>query len=140
MHLLPLLALSGSSVGLIFGLAGMAFVAVFGVLGMYFHHRRAEQWHHTARLALEKGQPLPEIPAAREELKGPADARVDDIRSGLILIGTGLGLYLFLGHFLVPALGYVGAIPGFIGIAMLLVGVFRPKAKDPADTSRPPQA
>lgn len=122
---LPPLALTGLHVGLVFGLAGLLFVAFFGFLAMYFHHRRTEQWHQTARLALEKGQPLPTPPPEESEPKDPRREAADDIRSGLILIAVGLGLYLFLSHFVSHGLGAVGAIPGFIGIAMLLFGTAR---------------
>jgi hypothetical protein len=121
MHLLPL-ALSGLQLGLAFGLAGLLFAAFFGFLGMYFHNRRTEQWHQTARLALEKGQPLPTPPAADAESRNPPRQAGDDVRSGLILIAVGIGLYVFLAHFISPGLGAVGAIPGFIGVAFLLYG------------------
>ncbi len=47
----------------------------------------------------------------------------NDIRYGLVLIALGAGLYLFLGTFVAHNLGYVGAIPGFIGLALLLYGL-----------------
>lgn len=102
----------------------MAFAAFFGFLGMYFHNRRTEQWHQTARLALEKGQPVPAPPPADlSDQKNPRREASDDIRSGLILIAVGIGLYLFLSHFVSPGLGAVGAIPGLIGLSLLLFGI-----------------
>jgi hypothetical protein len=121
MHLLPV-ALTGLQLGLVFGLAGMAFAAFFGFLGMYFHNRRTEQWHQTARLALERGQPMPAPPTDESETKNPRRAATDDIRSGLILIAVGIGLYLFLTRFISPGLAAVGAIPGLIGVSLLLYG------------------
>jgi hypothetical protein len=88
--------------------------------------RNRQLWHETARLALEKGQPLPPLyeiqEAKRSRNQGCAS---DDIRSGLISIAVGAALYLFLGAFIGGGLRYVGAIPAFIGIALLLFGIVR---------------
>jgi len=138
MHLLPI-AISGLQIGLVFGLAGMAFVAFFGFLGMYFHNRRTEQWHQTARLALEKGQPLPTMPTEETEVTSPRREAAGDIRSGLILIAVGVGLYLFLGRFISPGLGVVGAIPGLIGLSLLLYGsIGLMVGGNPPSASNPP--
>lgn len=99
--------------------------------------RRQELWHETARVALEKGQPLPPMPP--DMLQQPVKEKPsNDIRSGLILIAVGAGLYLFLGTLVSPGLGYVGAIPGFIGIALLGFGIVHALVKrdgPPADRS-----
>ena len=86
---------------------------------MYYNNRRRELWHETARLALEKGQPLPALPTDDEPHRRRPEDRGNDIR-----IGVGLGLYLFLSSLVGRSLGYVGAIPGFIGVALLLYGLF----------------
>lgn len=112
------LAVSGMELGLYLGLAGLAAGIVFGGLGMYFHHRRQALWHETARIALEKGQPLP--PLQDQETSPSYVSKDNDFRSGLVLIAVGAGLYLFLNAFLGRAFGLVGAIPGFIGVALLL--------------------
>ena len=84
--------------------------------------RRQELWHETARVALEKGQPLPPMPA---DVAPPAAQaqQPNDVRSGMVLIAVGAGLYLFLNTLVGRGLGYVGAIPGFIGVALLLFGL-----------------
>jgi Domain of unknown function (DUF6249) len=85
-------------------------------------HRREKLWHETARVALEKGQPLPPMPA--EAAPSPVKAGPpNDIRTGLVLVALGAGLYLFLDTFVARNLGYVGAIPGFIGLALLFYGL-----------------
>ena len=110
-------------------LGGMLFLVggTVAITAMYLHNRRKQMWHETARLALEKGQPLPplEIDEARVERAAPREAAWDDIQAGAICIATGAGLYLFLGGFINAGLGYVGAIPGFIGVALVLVGIGR---------------
>jgi hypothetical protein len=87
-------------------------------------HRRHQLWHETARVALEKGQPLPPMPADVAPPPSLPPKPANDIRSGLVLIAVGAGLYLFLGSLVSQSMGYVGAIPGFIGIALLLFGLF----------------
>jgi hypothetical protein len=121
--------------GLYLGLAGLAAGVVFGGLGMYFHHRRQALWHETAKIALEKGQPIPPL---QEQETSPAYVRKDnDFRSGLVLIAVGAGLYFFLGAIIGPAFGLLGAIPGFIGVALLLYALlnvlFGRKDKPTAD-------
>ena len=103
-------------------------IVVGGIIvvgGMYFHHRQKELWHETARLALEKGQPLPPISTEDDSSKDELSEGANDVRSGLICIAVGWGLYLFLGNFVSNGLGYVGAIPGFVGVVLLVFGLFR---------------
>ncbi len=100
--------------------------------------RRQELWHETARVALEKGQPLPPMPA--DVAPPPAETQPpNDIRTGMVLIAVGAGLYLFLGTLFGPGFGYVGAIPGFIGAALLLFGLLNAffKRKDQPPSARP---
>ncbi len=121
--------------------ASMLLAVVGTVGGMIIAYHRQKQWHETARLALEKGQPLPApqdvTPQSqpRQRTEGPGR----DLRAGLILISVGAGLYLFLSALVGQALGYVGAIPGFIGIALLLYGLlsalFKRNDTPPADRS-----
>jgi hypothetical protein len=85
--------------------------------------RRHQLWHDTARVALEKGQPLPPMPADVAPPPPTENKPANDIRTGLILIATGAGLFLFLNSLVGRGLGLVGAIPVFIGVALLLFGV-----------------
>lgn len=118
---------------------GMLVAIVVIVGGLIIAYHRQKQWHETARLALEKGQPLPaqqDVPQSRPSDR-PASGPGRDFRAGLVLIGVGAGLYLFLGSLVSQSLGLVGAIPGFIGVALLLYALFSTvtKGKDtpPAD-------
>lgn len=114
------------SIAIIVPVAGLIFAAAIIITTMYFQNRRQEMWHQTARLALEKGQPLPALPdrTAPSHASSPQEQGWNDLRGGLVLVGTGAGLYLFLGTFL-HGLGYLGAIPGLIGVALLITGLVR---------------
>lgn len=110
----------------------LIFLAAIIVVSMqFFRNRDREMWHQTARLAIEKGQPVPPMPMP-EPLSRPASySGPRDIRSGLILIAVGAGLALFLGQQNAPRLGYVGAIPGFIGAALLFHGLIHTLTRKP---------
>lgn len=130
------LAVSGMELGLYMGLGGLASGIIFGGLGMYFHHRRQALWHETARIALEKGQPLPPL---QDGENSPANTpKESDFRAGLVLIAVGAGLYFFLNALIGPAFGLIGAIPGFIGVALLLYASLNAvlKRKDTTPTNR----
>jgi hypothetical protein len=103
-------------------LGGLTFTILLIIFGLKFVQRRQELWHETARVALEKGQPLPPLPADMRHDQHPEQN--NDFRTGLIMVATGAGLYLFFASFL-PALRFVAAIPGFIGVAMLLYATMR---------------
>jgi hypothetical protein len=96
--------------------------------------RRHQLWHETARVALEKGQPLPPMPADVAPPPPTETKPSNDIRTGLILIATGAGLFIFLNTLVGRGLGLVGAIPGFIGLALLLFGTLNTALK----RNRPP--
>ncbi len=123
MNFPTLLALAGHEIGLIFGLGGMAIGLIFGIAAMYFHHQRRVLWHETARIALEKGQPLPPGLSASNSSDHSQSSPGNDIRGGLISIAVGAGLYLFFEGFGMGPLRFVGAIPAFVGLAMLLFGI-----------------
>jgi len=120
-------------------LGGLTFTILLIIFGLKYVQRRQELWHETARVALEKGQPLPPLPADMRHEKHPKQH--SDLRTGLIMVATGGGLYLFFYTFL-PALRFVAAIPGFIGIGLLFFAgidaLVTPKDQPPAD--RPPQS
>jgi hypothetical protein len=116
---------SGVLVAILVPIAVLVCGAAIAISGMYFNHRRQALWHELARLAIEKGQPLP--PQPQKEEKSLAEKRRDetrdDFRTGLILVAAGVGLWLFLGTFIRRELGYVGAVPGFVGVALLIHGL-----------------
>jgi hypothetical protein len=140
MPLIPLAEISGPQwIAIAAILGGLTFISLIIIFGLKFVQRRQELWHETARVALEKGQPLPPLPPDMRHEKHPNYN--SDFRTGLIMMATGGGLYLFFDTF-IPALRFVASIPGFIGIGLLVfasVDVFvGPKDQPPAD--RPPQS
>ncbi len=123
-------------IAIVIPLAALVLAGVVTVSAMYFHHRRRELWHETARIALEKGQPLPPLDPDHEEHDHPRSKHRDDnhdVRGGMVLIAVGAGLFLMLGS-LGSNLRFIGAIPGFIGVALLLyallAALFRRKQPD----------
>ncbi|HWA28363.1 MAG TPA: DUF6249 domain-containing protein [Lacunisphaera sp.] len=121
-------------------LGGLTFTILLIYFGLKFVQRRQELWHETARLALEKGQPLPPLPRDMQHEKHPDEH--SDFRTGLIMIATGTGLYLFFYYFMGTRLAFVGAIPGLIGVALLLFAIFNALfgCKKSPSADRPPQS
>jgi hypothetical protein len=109
----------------------MVLAAVIVVSVQFFRNRDREMWHQTARLAIEKGQPVPPMPMPEPPPRPGPYSGPRDIRLGLILIAVGAGLSLFLGEQKAPRLGYLGAIPGFIGAALLFHGLVHTLTRKP---------
>lgn len=115
---------TGALIAIVAIVCGITLTAIIIVFGLKYSMRRQELWHETARIALEKGQPLP--PNMEDEhVRSESKRNKSDFREGLILVAVGAGLYLFLGSFVAHNLGYVGFIPGFIGVALLLHGTLK---------------
>jgi hypothetical protein len=111
-------------------------------IGAYFRARERAQLHETLRVAYEKGQPPPpelieKLTAAESFPVQPGGTADRDLRRAVVLIAIGLGL-CGLGLGLGWGIGMVsgsegsgaivggviagtGAIPGFIGVAYLLL-------------------
>ena len=124
-------------------IVGLVVGAVIAVFAMHFHNVRRQMWHETARVALEKGQPIP--PMADEpklDQRAASAAGRNDIRTGFILIGVGAGLYIFFDMIGASPMSGVGAIPGLIGVALLVYAflsyLFFRRNSDPS--ARPPQS
>lgn len=104
--------------GLIF-----AFVIVIVAIANWRRFRQEKLWHDTARLALEKGQPLPagmtpdNLSASCR--RGGRNRPWNDLRGGLVLIAVGTGVYLAIPG---PARLW-GFMPGMIGVALLVAGL-----------------
>ena len=144
MPLLPLAEISGAQwIAIAAILGGLTFTILLIIFGLKYVQRRQELWHETARVALEKGQPLPPLPRDMQPAKEEEKEDESDFRSGLVLIAVGAGLYLFVKFLFAGWMGmaYVGTIPGFIGVALLLHGICQAAfgRKNPP-SGRPPQS
>jgi hypothetical protein len=87
------------------------------VLAMRHKHERRRLWHETARIALEKGQPLP---PPEEGHHSASRGSGHDFRVGLILMAIGGAAYLSTED---KDKIILAALPGFIGLAMVINGV-----------------
>jgi|GEM_PF-1464125 len=125
---------NGQIIALVAIVCGISLTGVIIVAGLRFVQRRHELWHETARIALEKGQPMPENPDEPGQ-RDPLESERNDIRSGLILVGVAAGLWIFFSTLDAPQVRYVGAIPGFIGIALLAYGLISAQIKRSSNAS-----
>lgn len=118
-------------IALLIPLAGIS-IAIIAIIGGYISTDRGRKTRHeTIRLALEKGQPIPTELLVDEESSKPktgkhAHTPRNDRRSGLVLLAVGAGMFIFFnsGSPKFENLDWLGAIPGFVGIALLLNCLF----------------
>lgn len=120
-----------------------AFVLCVIIIKQISRYQRARLWHDTARLALEKGQPLPADAAEKltsREFQRRCATRFgrDDhwcyLRRGLIQLAVGVALYIAMDEGRMWAL-----IPGLIGVANLIAwAIFSLRPKSPEDRRDPP--
>ena len=136
----------GDAIGMLALLGGILVAIIVPSVALYFYNRRQQMWHETARLALEKGQPVPTAPgqaplnpeidpAVAGLHTADATARVavlDQIRSqrirgyllgGMINLAVGAGLFLAMQQ-LSRQTAYFAAIPAFVGVALILAAWF----------------
>ena len=115
---------------LLIPLAGIAMAV--GIVWIVHHYddRAKEQFHATLQKLIESGQEL--SPELLESVPGYTGGRKDrnDIRSGLVTSGVGIGLALF-GHFGLgeqPLFG-VGLLVLCIGLGKLAYGIYSKNKK-----------
>lgn len=126
-------------------IAFFAMIAAIVLLPGYLRSQDRARMHETLRIAYEKGQPVP--PELIEALQRNVAPRVistpeRDLRMGIVLVAVGLG-FAGLGYGLWYGLmsvneiaAYVsggstagfGAIPGFVGVAYLILWATRRNA------------
>jgi hypothetical protein len=130
----------GILAGVLQALIFWAFLAAIIIGPRFLRSRDRDKLHETLRIAYEKGQPVPpELIDAlvNDERRTPAFVPTPDrdFRRGLVLVFIGLGfaaaayaLYLGISVFsdtgawiTGECVAAVGAVPGFIGLAYLLL-------------------
>lgn len=103
-----------------------AFVIILVAVIFYFRSRDKADMHKTMRMAIERGEALP--PDLLDNLKPRKKPRtpMGDIRAGIILIAVAGGFmawnYIDKGH-IGGGLSGIAAIPGLIGVALLVLGI-----------------
>ena len=97
----------------------------------YYDNRAKEQFHATLQKLIESGQELsPELLESVPGYKAGKGKDKDDIRSGLITSGVGIGIALF-GHFGVEEqeLFGIGLLVLSIGVGILAYGIYSKNKK-----------
>jgi hypothetical protein len=126
--------------GALVPLAFIAFLTIICVAPSYFRNREREKMQDILKVAYEKGTPVPPevITALQTNMTRAAWTPEADLRRGIVLVfvgiglaGLGYGLWYGIdnegGSIAGPIVAGVGAIPGMIGIAYLLLWALRRK-------------
>ena len=116
---------------LLIPLAGIAMPLGIVWIVYYYDNRTKEQFNATLQKLIESGQELsPELLESVPGYKAGKGKDKDDIRSGLITSGVGIGIALF-GHFGAEeqALFGIGLLVLSIGVGMLAYGVYSKNKK-----------
>ncbi len=99
------------------------------------NNRRAarEKLYEIARTAVDKGHPLPpEVISVLADTPGSRRSAFSDLRAGVICLAGGLGFCVFglllsrLAHDALEPIVGVGAIPAFIGVALIALSYLNP--------------
>jgi hypothetical protein len=107
------------------GSLGAVVALVLG--GFYASHRREQTRHQTIRAIVERGGEVPP-----DLLRPPAPAQ-SDLRRGVLLIATGVGLMIVLRALVSEArLWTVGLVPVLLGLGHLLMWKLEPPPAAPA--------
>ena len=116
---------------LLIPLAGIAMPLGMFWIFYYYDNRTKEQFHTTLQKLIESGQELsPELLESVPGYKAGTGKDKDDIRSGFITSGVGIGIALF-GHFGAEeqALFGIGLLVLSIGVGILAYGIYSKNKK-----------
>ncbi|MFO1503273.1 MAG: DUF6249 domain-containing protein [Steroidobacteraceae bacterium] len=116
------------TIGVFIPIVAIVFGIGAGMLSVWTEHKRRsqllEQAHRERMAAIEKGLPMPEIPAGlvsgKSEDANPRNAPLRAMRSGLMLLGIGVVLFFALGRVSGDEVALFGLIPAVIGVANLV--------------------
>ncbi len=116
---------------LLIPLSGIAMPLGIVWIVYYYDNRGKEHFHTTLQKLIESGQELsPELLESVPGYKAGKGKDKDDIRSGLITSGVGIGIALF-GHFGAEeqALFGIGLLVLSIGVGILAYGIYSKNKK-----------
>ena len=116
---------------LLIPLAGIAMPVGIVWIVFYYDNRTKEQFNATLQKLIESGQELsPELLESVPGYKAGKGKDKDDIRSGLITSGVGIGIALF-GHFGAEdqAVFGIGLLVLSIGVGILAYGIYSKNKK-----------
>ena len=116
---------------LLIPLAGIAMPVGIVWIIFYYDNRTKEQFNATLQKLIESGQELsPELLESVPGYKAGKGTDKDDIRSGFITSGVGIGIALF-GHFGAEeqALFGIGLLVLSIGVGILAYGIYSKNKK-----------
>ncbi len=91
---------------------------------LYYKHRKQRMTHDTIVKLAEKGLP---VPPELLEPTAPRKAYNSGLRGGLVLVGLGIALAIFLAE--VGGPWSIGLIPGLMGAALLIAWMIEMRAK-----------
>lgn len=118
-----------------------------GMLSTWSEHRRRsqlmEQSHRERMAALEKGLPMPEIPAnlvsGKRDDANPRNASLRAMRFGLMMLGIGVVLFFALQRVTNDNVELFGLIPAVIGAANLVYAYLLSRREREAGPGQSPQ-
>jgi len=101
-------------------------VFIVGIIFFFVSRSNAER-QKTLRMAIERSGDLsPEVMNALQSMQKKPKTPMNDVRAGLILIAIAVGLMIwnYLDHHeLGGGIGGIAAVPGMIGVALLILGI-----------------
>jgi hypothetical protein len=112
------------------------FLTAIILVPRFLKNKERQQLQDTIRAAIDKGQPLPpEVLDAMTRDVRPSSTSIRDIRLGIIWLAIAGGVAaigVYVGQFAwegAGALYATAAIPGFIGLAYIVLSFFNPNKK-----------
>lgn len=101
-------------------------VFIIGIIFFFISRSNAER-QKTLRMAIERSDNLsPEVMNALQSMQKKPKTPMNDVRAGLILIAIAVGMMIwnYLDHHeFGGGLGGIAAVPGMIGVALLILGI-----------------
>jgi hypothetical protein len=127
----PFSAAIGSLIPLAGIVMGCGIPIVIVVTFFYFNYRKSKIQHDTLRAMVEKGVPIPPEMFTKPAHwpNPPGGGPRNDLRTGLVLAGLGVGVILCVGK--------PGLIIFFLGLAYMVVGFFERKKAVADQTPKP---